>query len=395
VADVILILNAGSSSLKFSLFAAEPADNPRQLLRGNIDGLPGQARFLARNTDGTEIGRQDWTAPLDHEGALKFLLQWIGSSHAGQNRIIAAGHRIVHGGTKFNRPVRITQTIAAELEALIPLAPLHQPHNVAPIHALTRLDPVLAQVACFDTAFHRTQPVMAQLFALPKKYAEAGIIRYGFHGLSYEYIATALPAIDPKAANGRVIVAHLGNGASMCAMQHCRSVATSMSFTPLDGLVMGTRCGSIDPGVLLHLMRTENKDAAQLEDLLYHQSGLLGVSGVSSDMRTLLQSSDPPSVEAISLFVYRAVREAGSLAAALGGLDALVFTGGIGENAPQIRARICDGLRWLGLDLDAGTNDSGAERISREGSRVAAWVIPTDEELIIARHTLRILAAAK
>jgi acetate kinase len=392
VSDAILILNAGSSSLKFSLFEpSQVGSDPVELLRGNIQGLPDRPHFTARNAAGDVIDDVVWPATLDHEGALTFLLPWIAGGKAGAHRIVAAGHRIVHGGTRFIQPVRIYAAIVAEFEALVPLAPLHQPHNIAAVKTLLRQAPALPQIASFDTAFHRVQPRLAQLFALPRKYTDAGILRYGFHGLSYEYIASVLPSIDLKAAHGRTIVAHLGNGASMCAMHACRSVATTMSFTPLDGLVMGTRTGEIDPGVLLHLMRTEGASVTELEDLLYHRSGLLGVSGISSDMRVLLESNDVRAAEAIELFVYRAVREVGSLAAALGGVDALVFTGGIGENAGSIRARICSGIKWLGVEIDESANNRKEKRISNENSTVTVWVLPTDEELIIARHTQTLL----
>ncbi len=285
----------------------------------------------------------------------------------------------------------VNAEVLAALQALIPLVPLHQPHNLAAIEAVARHAPQLPQVACFDTAFHRSQPAVAQAFALPRRYAEEGVHRYGFHGLSYEYVAAALPAIDPRAAAGRTIVAHLGNGASMCALQGGRSVATTMGFSALDGLPMGTRCGALDPGLLLYLMDRHGLGARALEKLLYRESGLLGVSGISSDMRALLASPDPHAAEAIDLFVYRIGRELGSLAAALGGLDALVFTGGIGENAAAIRARVCRGAAWLGLDLDEAANEAGGPRISAAGSRAAAWVVPTNEELMIARHTQRLL----
>jgi acetate kinase len=278
------------------------------------------------------------------------------------------------------------------LEAFVPLAPLHQPHNLGAIKAVAQRAAELPQVACFDTAFHRNQPDVAQAFGLPRQLTEEGVIRYGFHGLSYEYIASVLPEVDPRAASGRTIVAHLGSGASMCAMLGGTSVASTMSFTPLDGLLMGTRCGAIDPGVLLYLMDQHRLDARGLEQLLYQQSGLLGVSGLSSDMRTLLASSDPRAAEAIDLFVYRIGRELGSLAAALGGLDAVVFTGGIGEKAALIRARVCHDASWLGLELDESANEAGGPRISRTDSRVAAWVLPTNEELMIARHTRGLLA---
>jgi acetate kinase len=295
---------------------------------------------------------------------------------------------------KFTAPVLINSETLAELEALVPLAPLHQPHNVAAIKAVAQMAPMLPEVACFDTAFHRTQPEVAQAFALPRRYAEEGVRRYGFHGLSYEYIASVLPTIDRRAANGRTVVAHLGNGASMCAVESGRSVATTMSFTALDGLMMGTRCGAIDPGVLLYLVDRHDMNVRALEQLLYEQSGLLGVSGLSSDMRALLASSDSSAAEALELFVYRANRELGSLAAALGGLDALVFTGGIGENAVSIRARVCRNASWLGLELDEEANEKGGPCISRTGSRATAWVIPTNEELMIAQHTRRVLRSA-
>jgi len=278
------------------------------------------------------------------------------------------------------------------LEALVPLAPLHQPHNLRGIEAVSRHDPQLPQVACFDTAFHGTQPPVARAFALPRRYAAEGVCRYGFHGLSYEYIASALPNIDARGAAGRTVVAHLGNGASMCALKGGRSVATTMSFTAADGLPMGTRCGTLDPGVLLYLMDRHGMGARALEELIYQQSGLLGVSEISSDMRGLLASADPRAAEALDLFIYRIGREIGSLAAALGGLDALVFTGGIGENAAAIRARVCRDAAWLGLELDEAANESGGPRISDSDSRVAAWVVPTNEELMIARHTRRLLA---
>jgi acetate kinase len=287
--------------------------------------------------------------------------------------------------------VRVDARILRALESLVPLAPLHQPHNLSAIAALLERAPELPQVACFDTAFHRTNPEVAQRFALPVGLHEAGVRRYGFHGLSYEYVASVLPRTDPTAAAGRTVVAHLGNGASLCAMLGGRSVATTMSFTPADGLVMGTRTGSLDPGVLLYLMTRHGMSAPDLEKLIYYESGLLGVSGVSSDMRTLLGSDDPRAAEAIDLFVYRVGRELGSLAAALGGLDALVFTGGIGENAPAIRARVCRGAAWLGVGLDPAANDAGGPRISLLGSRPAVWVVPTNEELMIAEHTRRLL----
>ena len=386
MSDALLVLNAGSSSLKFSVFLNE--DPPQPLLRGQLEGLLTQPRFVARNATAV-VGEKEWPSgtKLGHQGAIEFLFTWGRGGALGEHRISATGHRVVHGGMKFSAPVLINAETLAELEALVPLAPLHQPHNVAAIKAVAQMAPKLPQVACFDTAFHRAQPAVAQAFALPRRYAEEGVRRYGFHGLSYEYIASALPTIDRRAADGRTVVAHLGNGASMCAMESCRSVATTMSFTALDGLMMGTRCGAIDPGVLLYFIDRHGMNARALEQLLYAQSGLLGVSGISSDMRELLVSTDSRAAEALDLFVYRIIRELGSLAAALGGLDALVFTGGIGENAASIRARVCRDANWLGLELDEEANAKGSPCISRRASRVTAWVIPTNEELMIALHT--------
>jgi len=350
VTDAILVLNAGSSSLKFSVFrvgagAGEPS------FRGQVDSL------------GTEGG-------TSHEQALASVLERC-AARIGDNRIVAVGHRVVHGGVKYSEPVAVTPEVLAELERLEPLAPLHQPHNLAAIRAAIGALPFVPQVACFDTAFHRTQPEVAQRFGLPRRFTDEGVRRYGFHGLSYEYIASVLPGIDPKAAAGRTVVAHLGNGASLCGMLGGKSVATTMSFTPADGLVMGTRTGSLDPGVLLYLMAHHGMNTAALENLIYHESGLLGVSGVSSDMRQLLASRDPRAAEAIDLFVYRVGREIGSLAAALGGLDALVFTAGIGENAAAIRDRVARDAGWLGS--------------------FRVHVIPTNEELMIANHARRVL----
>ena len=394
MSDAFLVLNAGSSSLKFSVFLDEDPLQP--LLRGQLEGLLTQPRFIARR-GATVLGEKRWPSgtELGHQGAIEFLFAWGREGALDGHRIIAAGHRVVHGGMKFTAPVLIDAETLAELEALVPLAPLHQPHNVAAIKAVAQMAPTLPQVACFDTAFHHTQPEVAQAFALPRRYAEEGVRRYGFHGLSYEYIASVLPTCDRRAADGRTVVAHLGNGASMCAMSNGRSVTTTMSFTALDGLMMGTRCGAIDPGVLLYLIDRHSMDARSLEQLLYQQSGLLGVSGISSDMRELLTSSNPCAAEALDLFVYRISRELGSLAAALNGLDALVFTGGIGENAVSIRARVCRDARWLGLELDEEANAKGGPCISRTDSRVSAWVIPTNEELMIAMHTRRVLAAGK
>jgi acetate kinase len=392
MADAILVLNAGSSSLKFSVFL--DGDQPRPLLRGQLEGLYTQPHFVARDHAGAALGEQKWPAgtQLGHDGAIDFLFTWGRGGALTGHRIAAAGHRVVHGGLRFTRPVRIDPDVLTALDALVPLAPLHQPHNLAAMRAVARLAPGLPQVACFDTSFHRTQPAVAHTFALPRRCAEEGVIRYGFHGLSYEYIASTLPGLDTRAAAGRTVVAHLGNGASLCALRGGQSVATTMGFTAVDGLMMGTRCGALDPGVMLYLIDRHGMDARALEKLIYQQSGLLGVSGVSSDMRTLLSSPDPHAAEAIDLFVYRIGRELGSLAAALGGLDALVFTGGIGENAAAIRARVCRDAAWLGVELDEAANEARGPRISRPDSRAAAWVVPTNEELMIAKHTRRLIA---
>lgn len=386
--DAILVLNAGSSSLKFSVFLDRANAAPQLALRGQIEGILAKPHFVAQDARGAPLAESvlDGAAQTGHHGAAHYLLDWLESHLQGQ-RLIAAGHRVVHGGLEFSAPVRVNARVLEALDALVPLAPLHQPHNLNAIRAVAARAPQLPQVACFDTAFHTTQPGVAQAFALPRRLTDRGLRRYGFHGLSYEYIARALPAIDGRAAAGRTIVAHLGNGASMCALAAGRSVASTMGFTALDGLPMGTRCGAIDPGVLIYLVDHDAMDARRLEKLLYHESGLLGVSGVSSDMRVLLQSADPHAIEAVELFIYRIVRELGSLAAALGGLDALVFTAGIGERAPAIRAGVCRGAAWLGIELDEAANAAGGPCISQAGSRVSAWVLPTNEELMIAEHT--------
>lgn len=364
--DRILTLNAGSSNLKFALFEVS---GPRDLALVSKDTL-----------DGGEAER-----PL-----AAALLDWA-EAESGGGELIAVGHRIVHGGTKFAGSARVSDDVLAAIDSLAPLAPLHQPHNLAPIRAILEARPGLPQVACFDTAFHRGRAPVTTRFALPREYEDEGIERYGFHGLSYEYIASALPNVAPDLASGRVIVAHLGNGASLCALLNGKSIDTTMSFTALDGVPMGTRSGSIDPGVLLYLMREKGMNAEALEDLLYHRSGLLGVSGLSGDMRVLLSSESERARDAIELFCFRISREIGALAATLGGLDGLIFTAGIGENAPEIRRQVCQRTAWLGLSLDETANERGGPLISKAESRVAAWVIPTDEERMIARHTLAAL----
>ena len=386
MSDAILVLNAGSSSLKFSLYGED------LIASGQIGGIYTAPRFIARDAEGKPAEKR-WSegAKLGHDGALGYIVEWLKAAYGTKHRLAAVGHRVVHGGADYAAPVRVDAAVVAKLEKFVPLAPLHQPHNLAPIRALLERSPELPQVACFDTAMHRSNPAVAQMFALPAELTEAGVRRYGFHGLSYEYIASTLPQFDAKAARGRSVVLHLGNGASMCALHAGRSVASTMGFTAVDGLPMGTRCGAIDPGVLLYLMDERGMDARALEKLIYQQSGLLGISGISSDMRVLLESAEPRAKLAVDLFVYRIGRELGSLAAALGGLDAIVFTAGIGERAVAIRERVCRQAAWLGVELDAKANAAHGPRISTESSRVAAWVVPTNEELMIARHTRAVL----
>ena len=391
MAEAILVLNAGSSSLKFSVFRSGGAELELSL-RGQTEGLTTTPRFTAQDVSGKSLSERVWKEgePLGQEGAVSHLVEFL-RGNLGEHRLVAVGHRVVHGGLEFSEPVRVTPEVIRALEKLVPLAPLHQPHNLAPIRFVLERMPSLPQVACFDTAFHRVQPELAQAFALPEEITDRGVRRYGFHGLSYEYIASALPAVDAKAAAGKVVVAHLGNGASMCAMQGGRSMASTMGFTAVDGLPMGTRSGSLDPGVLLYLLDELKMDARAIETLIYQRSGLLGVSGVSSDMRALLASDAPRAKLAVDLFVYRIGRELGSLAAAMGGLDALVFTAGIGEHAVPVRERVVQNAGWLGITLDPAANSAGGSRISAAGSRVPAYVIPTNEELMIARHTRRLL----
>jgi acetate kinase len=389
--DVIAVLNAGSSSLKFSLFRAGGSELELEA-RGQIEGMHTAPRLVARRPDGAKLAEDAWPAgtKLDHETALRHLVDFL-EGELAHVRVTAVGHRVAHGGPEHRGPVRLDEAVLARLERLVPLAPLHQPHALAAARAVSAARPGLPQVACFDTSFHRTMPDVAQRFALPAELHEAGVRRYGFHGLSYEYVASALPGIDAKASAGKTVVLHLGNGSSMCALDRGRSVATTMGFTGVEGLPMGTRSGSLDPGVLLYLMDERGMGAREIERLIYKESGLLGLSGISSDMRTLLASSDPRARLAVDVYCDRIGRELGSLAAALSGLDALVFTGGIGENAAAIRERVCRGAAWLGVELDTAANARNGPRISAAGSRVAAWTIPTDEELVIARHTRRLL----
>jgi acetate kinase len=393
MADAILVLNAGSSSLKFSAFDAG-SDKLPLMLKGQIEGLYTEPRFVAKDAQGANMGSKSWDkgSEFGHSGAISYLVDFL-QSRAGGDKLVAVGHRVVHGGQEFTQAVRVKPDVLAALAKLSPLAPLHQPHNLKPIEIVAKVRPELPQVACFDTAFHRAQPEEAQAFALPQSITDRGVRRYGFHGLSYEYIADVLPQFDPKAGAGRTVVAHLGNGSSMCAMVKGRSMASTMGFTAVDGLPMGTRCGNLDPGVILYLMDELRMDARAIEALIYKQSGLLGVSGLSSDMRTLLESDDTRARFAVDLFVYRIGRELGSLAAAAGGIDALVFTAGIGEHAPAIREQVCRHAAWLGVVLDPAANEAGGPRINASASTVPVWVIPTNEELMIARHTLKIAGA--
>jgi len=393
----LLVVNAGSSSLKLSVFALAGGD-PVLAHRVLVDGFGPDGRLVARDAAGRvladeALGGQALDSPdAEREAALLAALAWLEPRTGGAGPV-AAGHRIVHGGLRFAEPVVLDAAVLEALRRFVPLAPLHQPHNLAPIETLWRRAPALPQVACFDTAFHRTQPPVARQYALPRALTEAGVRRYGFHGLSYESVAGALPGLAGRAFE-RVVVAHLGHGASLCALRQGRSVATTMGFTALEGLPMGTRSGSIDPAIVLYLQREHGLGLDEVADLLHERSGLLGVSGISGDVRRLLASDSPHAAEALDLFVYRIGREAGSLAAALGGLDALVFTGGIGEHAAPVRARVCAAAAWLGVVLDAEANDRGAACISAPGSRVAVWVVPTDEEGVIARHTRAALARA-
>jgi acetate kinase len=388
VASAVLTLNAGSSSIKFALFEVGPS--PRRIAGGAVDGIGTAPNFHAFDASGAVLADQSWPGKT-HEDFLSRLLDWTGG-HLGNNRLAAAGHRIVHGGGDFIAPTRLDAATIAALDQLSPLAPLHQPHNLNAVRAVAKLRPDLPQVGCFDTAFHHSMTATARRFALPRELETGGVRRYGFHGLSYEFIAGRLKDIAPVEAGGRIIIAHLGNGASLCALEGGLSRDTTMGLTALDGLMMGTRCGDLDPGVLLYLMQSRGMDAAALEDMLYRKAGLLGVSGISADVRALLASADPHAAEAIDLFVFRIAREMGAMAATLGGVDGLVFTAGIGENAVDIRRRICARAAWLGVSIDAAANQANASRISTPDSLVSVWVLPTDEEVMIARHTMATLA---
>jgi len=387
--DAILVVNAGSSSLKFQVFATGDLDC---LVKGQMDGIGTRPRLRAAGPDKKPLIDQSYPVEKvpDLPAATQETGDWLRKTQ--KVNLVAVGHRVVHGGPEYSRPVRLTADVVAKLERYVSLAPLHQPNNLAPIRTLLTRRPELPQVACFDTAFHRDHGALADHFAIPEKFYEEGVRRYGFHGLSYEYIADRLRQIAPEAAKGRVIVAHLGSGASMCALADGRSVESTFGFTALDGLPMGTRPGQLDPGVVLYLIAEKGMSATAVQDLFYKESGLKGLSGVSNDVRELEESADPKAAFALEYFVYRAGLFAGMLAAALGGIDSFVFTAGIGENSPTMRARIAERLSWLGVALDPGANKASAQVISRKDSRVTVYVIPTNEELMIARHTLALMS---
>ncbi len=388
----IAVINAGSSSIKFALF--EEDGEQRLLFRGQIENIGVGPRLTVHDSAGEKVSENEWGAKeLDHGSATKVILQ-TAIGLLGGKPVAGVGHRVVHGGSNFTAPALVTKDVVESLKALCPLAPLHQPHNIAPIEAIQSAAPHIPQVACFDTAFHQSQPHIAQAFALPRELTDSGIRRYGFHGLSYDFVSGHLRDVAPEHADKRLIIAHLGNGASLCAIHHGRSVATTMGFTAVEGLVMGTRCGSIDPGVLIYLMDEHGMDARALENLIYKKSGLLGVSGITSDMRTLRASDDPKAREAIDLFIYRIVREIGSLAAAVGGIEGLIFTGGIGQRDAKTRNEVVTGCAWLGAAIDEQSNAKGEGRIDAPSSSIPIWVLPTDEERVIARHTAAVLEGA-
>ncbi len=394
--EAVLVLNAGSSSIKFECFAVE-ADEPVSLFAGQVEGIGAVPHFVARGVAGATLAERRWDggdAPATHAAALGVIIGWLDGAMEGR-RLVVVGHRVVHGGPDHAAPVILDAALLEALRGLAPLAPLHQPHNLAGIEAAIAAYPGVPQVACFDTAFHRSHAWEADTFALPPEFYDRGIRRYGFHGLSYEYIAWSLARDEPALAGGRLVVAHLGNGSSLCAIHKGRSVDSTMGFTALDGVPMGTRCGQIDPGVLLHLMQADGMDAAALTRLLYGNAGLKGMSGISQDVRDLEASADPRAARALSHYCWRVRREIGALAAALGGIDALVFTAGIGENARNVRAAICTGLGFLGISLDPERNAANAPEISPPGAPTRVLVRPTDEEGMIARHALALLRRSK
>ena len=391
--DYALVLNAGSSSLKFCVFQRPSGDAWRLASRGQIEGIGSTPRLSVKDSNDQSLAKRDLKV-ADGNDAVEALAVWLRSQYAGA-RVLGVGHRVVHGGAQFKGPTVVNQRVLDELRALIPLAPLHQPYNLAAIEAAIQRLPGVPQVACFDTSFHRGQSAVAELIPLPRELRQQGLQRYGFHGLSYEYIASVLPQVAPDIARGRVIVAHLGSGASMCALKDGKSVDSTLGFTALDGLCMGTRPGSIDPGVVLYLVQGLKLTGKEIETLLYKKSGLLGISEISNDMRDLLGRNESTARLAVNYFVYRAAKEIGALTAVLGGIDALVFTAGIGENSAEIRQRICESSAWLGIELDGTANSKRESKISSSRSKVSVWVIPTNEELMIARHTGLLLGLAK
>jgi acetate kinase len=389
--DYAVVLNAGSSSLKFCIYRRPKKEGWQLEAQGQIEGIGTSPRLAIKDgTGGSLVDRELGGGVHDGRSAFDALAAWFRSTYGG-SRVLGVGHRVVHGGAKFAGPTIVTKEVLDELQTLVPLAPLHQPHNLAAIEVVSERLPGVPQVACFDTSFHRGQPAVASLIPLPRDIRDSGVQRYGFHGLSYEYIASMLPTVAPEIAAGRVIVAHLGSGASLCALKNGKSVDNSLGFTALDGLCMGTRPGAVDPGVILYLFQTLRLTAREVETILYKKSGLLGISGISNDMRELLESPEPAAKLAVDYFVYRAAKEIGALAAVLGGIDGLVFTAGIGEHSAEIRRRICEASAWLGIELDEAANAGKGPRISKTGSGVSAWVIPTNEELVIARHTGQLL----
>jgi acetate kinase len=389
--DYAVVINAGSSSLKFCVFRRHEKDPWVVETRGQIEGIGTAPRFTAKDGAGKAVLDRELDRSVnDGRTALGSVADWLQDRYGG-SPVRGVGHRIVHGGARYTGPIVVTPQVLEDLRALIPLAPLHQPYNLTAIEAVSERLPDVPQVACFDTSFHRGQSAVAELVPLTQEIRDSGVQRYGFHGLSYEYIASVLPSVAPEIASGRVIVAHLGSGASMCAMRNGKSIDSTLGFTALDGLCMGTRPGSLDPGVMLHLFQTLGLSPKEVETLLYKKSGLLGISGISNDMRDLLASSEPSARLAVDYFVYRAAKEIGALAAVLGGVDGVVFTAGIGENSPEIRKRICEASAWLGIELDAEANARKGPRISTAASKVSAWMIPTNEELMIARHTGQLL----
>jgi acetate kinase len=392
--DYALVLNAGSSSLKFCVYQRPAGEAWRLESRGQIEGIGTSPRLSAKGANGESLAKEELAGVSDGRDAVEALAVWLRSNYGG-SRVLGVGHRVVHGGSRFVGPTILTPEVLADLRKLIPLAPLHQPYNIAAIEAALERLPGVPQVACFDTSFHRGQPPVAELIPLPLELRQQGLQRYGFHGLSYEYIASVLPEVAPEIAGGRVIVAHLGSGASLCALKDGRSVDSTLGFTALDGLCMGTRPGAIDPGVVLHLFQGLNLSAKEVETLLYKKSGLLGISGISNDMRDLVGRPEPEARLALDYFIYRVAKEIGALTAVLRGIDGFVFTAGIGENSPEIRQRICEASKWLGIELDEAANTNGIPKISTSSSKVAVWVVPTNEELMIARHTGSLLGLTK